>query len=192
VTHQDNVFGLLVEANPIPEIEELDLIDVGGPEYLATLEQRSSEVTQVDTKQELPTRAPRRGLILGVAASVAVILSASALFLALNDDEPVAGTTTVSTVNDQVELQGQGNRNSHSFELEGGSYSVETTVSGECSYTFELSRSATGHMVEVITSMSEPGTTTVTISDIPADSYFVNVNTDTEFSCPWSQVFTRS
>lgn len=191
MTHEENVFSLLTEANPIPEIEDLDLMDVGGPRYLATLEQRSSEVTQTDTRPKMPMRAPRRGLVLGIAASMAVILSAAALFVALSDDEPVAATTTISGTNDQVELQGQGNRNSHSFDLEGGSYSVETTVTGDCFYTFELSRSATGHRVEGITSLSGPGTTTVTIDEIPPDNYFVSVNTDTEFSCPWSQVFTR-
>lgn len=192
MTHQDNVFRLLVETNPIPEIEKLDLIDVGGPEYLATLDQRSSEVTQVDTKPETPKRAPRRGLILGLAASVAVIVTAAVLFLALNNTEEVATTTTDPTGNSQAELQGQGNRDSHSFELEGGSYSVETTVTGDCSYTFELARTGTGHMVQVITSLSEPGTTTVTLDDVPSDSYFVSVITDTEFSCPWSMEFTGS
>jgi hypothetical protein len=191
MTHVHDVFKELVEANPIPEIEELDLIDVGGPRYLATLEQRSSKVTQIDTKQERPMRAPRRGLMLGVAASVAVILSAAALLLALNNDE-VATTTTNPTGNIEAELQGRGNLDSNTFELEGGSYTVTTTVSGECSYTFELSRSATGHMVELITSLSEPGTTTVTLDDIPSDFYFVRVITDTEFSCPWSMEFTSS
>lgn len=147
-------------------------------------------MTQVDRRQETPRRGPRRRLAIGLAAAAAVVLSAAVLLLALNDDEPVAATTTTPSESSALEVSGQGSQNSHTLELS-GSYSVETTVTGDCSYTFELSRSGTGHLVSAITSIADPGTTTVTLNDISSGNYFVTVQTDTEFSCPWTMEFTR-
>lgn len=186
MTQEEHVFGLLMEANPIPASEDLELDVLPGDRYLADLEQRSSEVTQTDTQPETRARTQRRQVVLGLAAVLAVVLTATILVFASSDSEDVVATTTIPGQDSQVQLQGRGTLSTRSFVLEAGSYTFETTVTGDCSYVFDLSRSGTGHRVETITSTITPGTTIVTVDDIPSGSYFVNVDTDSQISCPWS------
>jgi hypothetical protein len=89
VNHKDSVFALLIESNPIPQVDDLDVDEIGGARYLATLEQRSGEMTQPNTKrtdQQKKTIRPR------LAAAVVVVLAGVAL-IAINqaDEISVAG-----------------------------------------------------------------------------------------------------
>ena len=43
---------LLSHANPVPDVEKIDLGGIRATRYLATLEQRSSAMTQLNTKQK--------------------------------------------------------------------------------------------------------------------------------------------
>ncbi len=93
---EDRGLMMLAEANPVRELDSID-VDVEAASYLATLETRSSEVTQLDTRPETPKKTTNRGMIIGLAASVAVILAVTvALLLPSAGEEPVAATTTVS------------------------------------------------------------------------------------------------
>ena len=87
---EETVMTIFVEANPAPDVDELDLVQTGSSAYLATLEQRSSEVTQLDTqrKDQTKKRSVRPWLIAAV-----VIIVAGVAFILLNQGEeaPVAG-----------------------------------------------------------------------------------------------------
>ena len=41
----ERVIALLAEANPIPDVDSLDLVEIGAASYLTALNQRSREVT---------------------------------------------------------------------------------------------------------------------------------------------------
>lgn len=71
MTTEERVMTLLIEANPIPDIDSLDLVDVGGTTYLATLNQRSSEMIQIE--ETPPEVAPKRRRPIVAAALTAVI-----------------------------------------------------------------------------------------------------------------------
>ena len=87
---EERVMTLFDEANPIPDVDSLDLVEVGATRYLATLEQRSSGMTQLDTKQkdqEQKKTVRQRWLV----AAVVIILAGVALLLINQSDEtPVA------------------------------------------------------------------------------------------------------
>lgn len=86
---------LFVQANPIPDTDLVDLLEMDGTAYLATLEQRSSEVTQLDTRPT-ETSNPRRGRLLLVwgATAAAVLIGAVVI---LNQPEEVSPPATQPT-----------------------------------------------------------------------------------------------
>lgn len=103
MNHEDRVFTLLIESNPIPRVEDLELEMVGGDRYLDTLEQRSSEMTQLDTRP--PKRENQRSSAIPwlVAAVGVVIVGIAVLVVAQrSDDEPVA-TVPITTTAEQIE-----------------------------------------------------------------------------------------
>jgi len=90
VNQEERVFTLLIESNPIPEVDALDVDEVGGARYLATLEQRSSEVTQLDTKpkdQEQKKTVRQRWL---VAAVVVILAGVALIFINQSGETPPA------------------------------------------------------------------------------------------------------
>lgn len=93
---------------------------------------------------------------------------------------------------ERIELKGKGDGATSSFRLNGGSYRVATSVSGECYYSFTLSNPSTGSRVERITTISEPDSTSVMLHGIVAGRYFVEVITGPAPACPWTQVLTSS
>jgi hypothetical protein len=116
VSHEESVFTLLVESNPIPDIDDLPLADVSGSAYLATLQQRNSGMTQLETKktQQGDRRWRNRGLMVAFAG-VAVIVLVLALVVfqgdsqqVVDDPEPVPTTTPLPTPPqpDPAELEG--------------------------------------------------------------------------------------
>ena len=89
VTIEDRVVALMIEANPVPDYEKIE-IAAEATAYLVTLSQRSSEVTQLDTKQKDHEQKKTIRPWL-VAAAVVVILAGIAVILMNQSDEaPIA------------------------------------------------------------------------------------------------------
>lgn len=94
MSHEDTVFAQLVDSNPIPHIEDLDLIDVGGAHYLATLEQRSSGVTQLDTRPPHSNEENSRKLAPWIVAAAALLVLGTAIVLVTQDSEQAVPATS--------------------------------------------------------------------------------------------------
>ncbi len=80
MTTETEVFALFEEGNPVPDLDGLGSDALDAAAYLATLETRSSEVTQLDTK---PTEqnGDKRSPMMWLVAAAAVIVIGVALIL---------------------------------------------------------------------------------------------------------------
>jgi ketosteroid isomerase-like protein len=107
VNNREAVFTLLVESNPIPDLSVLDLADVGATAYLATLEQRSSEVTQVDTRRE-DRKAKRTYWPWPAAAMVLVLVGLAVVLLNQSDDTPAADASPEEVLADYAATRNSG------------------------------------------------------------------------------------
>ena len=107
MNNREAVFTLLVESNPIPDLSVLDLADVSAATYLDTLEQRSSEVTQVDTRRE--DQIAKRTYWPWLAAAMAIVLVGLAVVL-LNqgDDTPAADASPGEVLTDYTATRNSG------------------------------------------------------------------------------------
>ena len=94
---ESRALALFEEANPVPDIEELAALDVEAAAYLATLTDRSSEMTQLDTKPPLETEKKTNPLIWVAAAAVVVILGVVLVFANRSDEPDVVATTVPAT-----------------------------------------------------------------------------------------------
>ena len=85
---ETQVLALFEEGNPVPDLDGLEPIDLDAAAYLATLEQRSSVVTQLDTmrKDQKEKKTVRPWL---VAAVVAVLAGVAFLLISQSDETPV-------------------------------------------------------------------------------------------------------
>lgn len=100
---EERLNTLLAHANPVTDVSKIDLIDVGAAAYLATLEQRSSEVTQLETKtEEQPDQ--QRPFIAWLAAATAIIVIGVALLIINQGPDEMTPITepTPTTVADAV------------------------------------------------------------------------------------------
>lgn len=100
---QDQVWAALVEANPVPDVDVFGRDNMDDATHLATLQQGSSEVTQLTTKQEEKEQRGRGPVIL-LAAAVVVALVGVAIFL-LNqggEEAPTATDPVPTTVAEQT------------------------------------------------------------------------------------------
>jgi hypothetical protein len=94
VSDERLVMALLAEGNPATEVAEDASTGIPAATYLATLERRSSDMTQLDTKD---SPGPGRGIAWGIAG-LAVILTIIGLYFAFSgDDGQVVDQTTVLT-----------------------------------------------------------------------------------------------
>jgi len=94
VSDERLVMALLAEGNPATEVAEDASTGIPAATYLATLERRSSDMTQLDTKNR---PGPGRGIAWGIAG-LAVILTMIGLYFAFSgDDGQVVDQTTVPT-----------------------------------------------------------------------------------------------
>jgi hypothetical protein len=94
VSDERLVMALLAEGNPATEVAQEASTGVPAATYLATLEQRSSDMTQLETKK---STGPGRGIAWGIAG-LAVILTIFGLYFAFGgDDGQVVDQTTVPT-----------------------------------------------------------------------------------------------
>lgn len=109
MSRESFVMALLEEGNPATELGDHAWSHLDATAYLATLHERSSEVTQLDTRPGEATRRTRRGWALGLSAVVAVVLVVLLATLVGGDeappvDEPVPSTTVVTqTTIDEAE-----------------------------------------------------------------------------------------
>jgi hypothetical protein len=87
VTNEQRAKTLFAEANPVPDRDAFDLDDVGGTAYLATLEQRSSEMTQLDGDKTEPAEKTRSKMPWLVAALLALVVGVGFFVLNQSDDE---------------------------------------------------------------------------------------------------------
>lgn len=125
VTIEDRVAALMAEANPVPDYEQIELV-TKGTAYLATLEQRSSKVAQLDTRQTEPETQWKPTWSLA-AAVAAVFLGVAALaFLSQgNDDVPPATTPSSTTVPvDLNSFEGIWTTGGLEFQFAGGFYVI--------------------------------------------------------------------
>ena len=98
---EEQVWTVLVETNPVPDVNQYGGDEVGGAAYLATLEPRSSEVTQLDTEQTEPT-SPKRSMVPWlIAAGLAAVIGVAVIIASLNGEQaPVVDEPTPTTVVD--------------------------------------------------------------------------------------------
>lgn len=90
---------MLANANPVPRLDSID-VEVEATLYLATLEQRSSEVTQLDTKKS-DLKDGKRSVVPWLVAASAVVILAVALILVNQGTEetpPVTQPTATTLV----------------------------------------------------------------------------------------------
>lgn len=89
MTTEERALRMLAEANPIPDEESIEL-DLGADRYFEILEQRGSQMTQLDTRrsQPDPKRSARRGLTAVALAAAAVV---AAIFFVATEDQQVVG-----------------------------------------------------------------------------------------------------
>ena len=97
VSIESPIFALIEEGNPIPDphaaSETIDPAD-----YLATLQTRSSEVTQLDERTTKEEKKPNRWLIGLAAAALIVVVCVMAVVLNQGSEEtPPAETTPAPT-----------------------------------------------------------------------------------------------
>ncbi|MFO7547387.1 MAG: hypothetical protein R6X29_00750 [Acidimicrobiia bacterium] len=90
--------ALLVEANPVPDLDALDAVGVGATRYLAILEQGSSEMAKTEEKTEQPDRGRRRPLAGMALAAAAVVVLGTVTWLGLeaNETDSVSAGVAVS------------------------------------------------------------------------------------------------
>lgn len=93
---EERAMRLLDEANPIPDIESLDLHPVGGPHHLENLDLRSRDMTDTDTKHSEQT-ARKPTTVRWLAAAVIVLVAGLAVIL-MNRAQNETAETTPATV----------------------------------------------------------------------------------------------
>ena len=90
---EERVMTLLVQSNPVPDVESVELTEIRANRYLAILDQRSSEMTDTKVKpQSTKTDGRRRTAAMATAAVVIAVVGLAA-WLASNNNraDPVAG-----------------------------------------------------------------------------------------------------
>lgn len=94
---ENHVLALIEEGNPVPDPDQITDVPVEPAAYLATLDQRSSEVTQRDTRVENPDN--RKKWLWTVAAALVVIAGVTAV-LTSGEQPPVATDPDPTTITD--------------------------------------------------------------------------------------------
>lgn len=90
---ENEVMALFEEGNPVPDLDALEPATVDAAVYLVTLEQRSSEMTQLTTKHE-EKEQPSRGPVAWLATAAIVLVLFGVAILLLNQGVEEAPTAT--------------------------------------------------------------------------------------------------
>ena len=104
---EETVMTIFVEANPAPDVDKLDLVQTGSAAYLATLETRSSEVTQLDTRRE-DQKEKRTYWPWLAAAMVIVVVGLAVVLLNQGDDTPAADASPEEVLADYAAARNSG------------------------------------------------------------------------------------
>ena len=99
VKTEERLMAMYANANPVELEDLLNMVELDDAEYLATLEQRSSEVTQLDTKaKDNKEKKKKNGMAFLVAAGVVIVAGIG--FLVVNQgDETAAPELSVVIAN---------------------------------------------------------------------------------------------
>lgn len=90
---EDRGLTMLAGANPVPQLDLIE-VDFEAAKYLATLEQRSSEVTQIDTKaKDGKQKKKRNATAFLVAAGVVIVAGIGFLVSNNSDSADIAGAS---------------------------------------------------------------------------------------------------
>lgn len=82
---------LFAEANPVPDEQTIEANRIEAAAYLATLQQRSSDVVQLDERKEVK-ESRKRNWMIAAAAAVVVVLGAVVFILTQTSEEPPVAT----------------------------------------------------------------------------------------------------
>lgn len=76
MTTETRVWSYLVDANPIPDVDSYGIDPADVTAYLVALQERSSDMTQLDTKPTISSRSPSppRGRLVGAAVALVAIV----------------------------------------------------------------------------------------------------------------------
>ncbi len=94
---EEQVWQIIVDSNPVPDVNVYARGNTEGSAYLATLEKRSSEVTQVETKHKEEERSRRPKPSWLVAAALVVIAGVAAIVLSQDAAVDPANQPTLTT-----------------------------------------------------------------------------------------------
>lgn len=82
VATEERVMTLLAQANPVPDVDALRLDEMKGSEYLVAIDQRSTDVLDIDSRQKSkPDQRPGRWTRLSLAAAGILMLGTLGLFI---------------------------------------------------------------------------------------------------------------
>lgn len=100
---EERVLTLFAEGNPVPDLDDLERVDIEAAAYLAILEQRSSEVTQLDDKKLKKETRKRPNMSWPVAAAAVIVLGVAIFLLSRgNEDAPVVTEPPPTTIGEPV------------------------------------------------------------------------------------------
>ncbi len=98
MSNETQILALFEEANPVPDDQVMVRADVTPAAYLATLQQRSSAVTQIDERVDERTEPRKPWLIAAAAAALLVVAGVLVILLSQGEGEaPVATEPPVET-----------------------------------------------------------------------------------------------
>lgn len=82
VATEERVMTLLAQANPVPDVDALPLTEIEGSRYLAAIDQRSTDVLDIDSRQESkPEKARDPWARWSLAAAGILMLGTLGLFI---------------------------------------------------------------------------------------------------------------
>jgi hypothetical protein len=97
VITEERVMTLFTNANPVRSLDDLEPVDVGAAGYLATLEQRSSAMTQIETLPEAKPPGRSRGPLIAAAIAAVVLIATIGILLTNNEEQPAVAPVVPTT-----------------------------------------------------------------------------------------------
>jgi hypothetical protein len=97
VITEERVMTLFEHANPVRSLDDLEPVDVGAAGYLATLEQRSSEMTQIETIPETKPPGRSRGPLIAAAVAAVLLIATIGILLTNRDEQPAVAPVVPTT-----------------------------------------------------------------------------------------------